>query len=288
MHAKKEAALADAAATMSDELDETRFNLRAAQNADNHILRAGECPGITETRRGGASPRDIDSTNDQSDDPNARISETPVDLILARLGRAVLLPIQPGKKYPTLVGWQKITQNAMNDPAYVAKLNAGGNIGVLLGAASDGLCTIDLDHDEEVECFLALNPRLRFALRTRRSRGGNIWMRIEGEYPPLTKLKTKSGNPWGEWRTDKGQTVIHGAACDPAQGETKPIEYKVVQEGQPVRLRFEEILWPSHLSLPWAKGVSVTAEPHDAPTPGSDYHDDHIIVLFGGGQRHYS
>lgn len=68
----------------------------------------------------------------------------------------VLLPIKCGTKKPSgkeLRGWQKFTPAQMRNPEYVAGLNHGENIGVLLG---NGLSTIDLDRDEDVEPFL--NP----------------------------------------------------------------------------------------------------------------------------------
>lgn len=82
----------------------------------------------------------------------------------------------------------------MLDPEYIAELNHGGNIGVLLGR---GLITIDLDCDEADEPFLALNPKLRATLRTKRVRGCNLWLRIKGDYPKACKLRTKTGEEWG-------------------------------------------------------------------------------------------
>jgi Bifunctional DNA primase/polymerase, N-terminal len=90
-------------------------------------------------------------------------------------GDVVLLPIPRGCKKPIRKGWQTTTLSQMQDPEYLAQLNHGGNVGVLLG---NGRVTIDLDHDEDVELFLNLNPRLRGTLRSRRKRGCNFWLRI--------------------------------------------------------------------------------------------------------------
>ena len=60
---------------------------------------------------------------------------------------AVLLPIPRGRKGPTgkkMEGWQHFTPERMAEPEYLAQLNHGGNIGVLLGR---GLITIDWDQD---------------------------------------------------------------------------------------------------------------------------------------------
>jgi hypothetical protein len=64
-----------------------------------------------------------------------------------------------------MYGWENFTAAKMQEPEYLARLNNGSNIGVKLG---DQRATIDLDHDEVVEPFLNLNPKLRETLRSRR------------------------------------------------------------------------------------------------------------------------
>jgi hypothetical protein len=114
-------------------------------------------------------------------------------------------------------GWHIFTPANMQQQEYLARLNHGGNIGVLLG---NGRVTIDLDRDENVEQFLNLNPTLRETLRSRRKRRCNLWVRIKGAYPKSCKLRTRSGEEWGEWRADGNQTVIYGEAIDRKRGET--------------------------------------------------------------------
>ncbi len=125
----------------------------------------------------------------------------------------------------------------MKDRVYLQSF-AGKNIGVLLGKASGGLCTIDLDNDTDVEPFLARNPRLRDTTRTKRVRGCNLWVVIDGDFPPSTKL------PFGEWRADGNQTVIYGRAIDKRKGETQPTEYRFLNEVPPIRIRFGKIVFP--------------------------------------------
>src|SRR6476660_3045179 len=96
------------------------------------------------------------------------------DQILAQLGPCVLLAIPLGKKGPNTKEWQKLTLTHMT-PDYLASLD--GNIGVSLGPASQGLCSIDVDNDNEFEGFLSLNPPLRDSLMSRGLRGANIWVR---------------------------------------------------------------------------------------------------------------
>lgn len=157
----------------------------------------------------------------------------------------VLLPIPTREKGPRISEWQNTTLDRMNDAAYLAQLRTG-NIGVLLGEASGGLCAIDIDADDEVQPFLALNPRLTSTLRTKGARGAQVWVRLTGEYPKLTKLKTADGGDWGEWRCDGGQSVIYGVHPD-------GMNYRRLVDTPPVEIAFDEIHWPAHLKLPWVK-----------------------------------
>jgi P4 family phage/plasmid primase-like protien len=103
-----------------------------------------------------------------------------------------------------------------------------------------------VDSDGELDGFLQLNPALQGTLVTKGARGGQIWCRIDGEHPHLTKLKTDDGTDWGEWRADGGQSVIHG---------THPtgVPYQRLNNAPPVTIRFAEIVWPGHIKLPWVK-----------------------------------
>jgi hypothetical protein len=159
------------------------------------------------------------------------------------LGPAVLLPIRHGEKKPTQTDWQLATLADMT-PENLAVLDYRHNIGVLLGTASAGLCTIDVDADDYIEPFLSLNPNLETTLRTKSRRGCNFWVRVKGKFPALHgithRTKTDSdGKPLkvGEWRADGGQTVIwgtHPSGC----------KYRRVVRSKPVELEFSEIHWP--------------------------------------------
>jgi P4 family phage/plasmid primase-like protien len=159
----------------------------------------------------------------------------------------VLLPIPKGEKGPRIKGWHKTTIERMSDASYIEKLNGGGNIGVPLGTASGGLCTIDVDDDAELEKFLLLNPALQTTLLTRRARGGNLWLRIVGDFPKSYKL-----GAFGEWRANGNQTVIHGEARDASKAESAAISYKIVRNTSPATMPFGDIVWPDGLPLPWA------------------------------------
>ncbi len=172
----------------------------------------------------------------------ARVQQ--IDTLLG--GNTVLLPIAEGCKAPTFKGWQEITASRMNDRDYLSRFV--GNIGVLLGKASNNLCSIDIDDDGDIDAFVALNPNLALTLRTRGSRGANFWVRVEGEYPKLTKLTSKDGRDWGEWRADGGQTVIDGI-------HPNGNAYQRVVDASPATVAFDDILWPEHLVLPWLKSL---------------------------------
>ena len=162
--------------------------------------------------------------------------------------KVVLIPIPRGQKGPVAKGWQNIKLPQTQGIDYQRALNQG-NIGVLLGAPSNGLCAVDIDSDEELEAFLALNPILRGTLITKGARGAQIWCKIDGDYPPLTKLKTESGQDFGEWRAEGGQSVIHG---------THPtgVPYQRLNNAPPVIISFSQIVWPGHVKLPWAKDAA--------------------------------
>ena len=158
-----------------------------------------------------------------------------------QLGPCVLLKVPIGEKGPRIRGWQRLRQTDMT-PEYLASLNHGQNIGVLLGAASEGLCTIDVDDDDRLEDFLSLNPHLRESLISRGSRGGNIWLRIKGPYPPNGKIKTLQGGGFGEWRADGWQTIIYGqhkSGCRYRDNGKHPLE-----------IEFKGLNWPEGLNLP--------------------------------------
>ena len=97
----------------------------------------------------------------------------------------VLIWAHKGEKRPTWRRWQKTRIDSMSDERYVKNLAKDRNVAVLTGEPSGGLCSIDIDDDEAVEPFLALNPQLRETLRSRGRRG---CIRAAGDRtPPLDR-----------------------------------------------------------------------------------------------------
>ena len=171
--------------------------------------------------------------------------ERVADTISRQIGPAVLIPILLKSKAPLMPGWQKLTLADMT-ASHLDSLG-GGNIGVLLGAASGGLVSIDADSDDFLEALLVANPSFRQSLITRGARGGNVWLRILGTHPKSGKIKSPGNSPWGEFRADGNQTIIHG---------THPSGKPYTNNQQlPLGVEFATIKWPEGLMLPWVQKV---------------------------------
>ena len=179
----------------------------------------------------------------------------------------VLLWVTKGEKSPKWPRWQKTGIEMMANERYIRNLANDRNVAVLTGEASGGLCSIDIDDNEAVEPFLALNPKLRQTLWSRGQRGCNLWVRVDGSYPGLSVLKRADGSAWGEWRSTGVCTMIHG--LHPAG-----MSYTRSPEVAPVTISFNDITWPDDLQLPWLAG--------DDELPGTgDESDADIVERYG-------
>jgi hypothetical protein len=128
---------------------------------------------------------------------------------------------------------------------YLAKFERDCNVGVALGKASNGLVTIDFDDECSADCFLEANPLLTTTLRTRGSRGCNIWIRCSGGHPPSQNLKNSPGNEIGEWRADGNQTIISGT-------HPEGMSYQFVVERPVITVSYDAIIWPESILPPRA------------------------------------
>ena len=221
----------------------------------------GECE-LVENEVGGRGAEPIEG--------EARFVPEMVTEIRERLGESVvLLPIQSGRKSPSVSAWQKTTLVKMQDREYLRNV-AAGNIGVLLGKSSGGVCAIDIDDDTQVEPFLELNERLRGALRTRGSRGCQIWLRLTDEvFPKTGKITVGDGAPWGEWRSDGAQSVIFGR-------HPTGRDYEWVVDAPALEIAFDEIVWPDDVQKPWPDRqylelVARVGEPFAGKTPNMGF-----------------
>ena len=161
---------------------------------------------------------------------------TPEHLKLIKLlgHDVVLIPCRRGEKVAS-IKWKQLGVEVMSDPKHL-RLLARSNIAVKLGKASGGLCSIDIDEDNQFEEFLELNPRLKDSLLTKGARSGNIWVYIDGEYPPSKKTGPQSS--WKiEWRADGNYTLISGL-------HPNGFNYRFLNETQPLTVSLEDINWP--------------------------------------------
>jgi hypothetical protein len=68
----------------------------------------------------------------------------------------------------------------MREEPYLRTLDRAHNIAVLLGKASGGLCSIDIDSDGSIAPFLLLNPKLATTLRSRVSVAATYGFEFKG------------------------------------------------------------------------------------------------------------
>ena len=151
----------------------------------------------------------------------------------------VMLNVPLRSKGPMTKGWQKLTVDDMTPP-YLAELT--GNIGVLCGSASGGICVIDLDTASALAEFLEANPTLQNTLHRTGHRGSTIWVHIDGEYPErLQTLVNLEDENCGEFRSNGSQTIIHGIHPEgmPYRNNGKPI----------ATIRYSDIVWPPGVQL---------------------------------------
>ena len=149
---------------------------------------------------------------------------------------AVLLALPRGIKYPVADGWQKTTLATSRTPEYQQTL-ARSDLGVLLGRAGNGNCSIDCDCDDAAAALLASNPRFAETFQTRGARGRNFWLRITGDVPKSCNLSA-DGVKLGEWRADGNQTKISGTHPDTGN------PYQWLTTTEPLNLAFTDIVWP--------------------------------------------
>jgi hypothetical protein len=173
------------------------------------------------------------------------------DRIFNQIGKAVLVPVAKGEKKPMLPQWQNLIIQNMT-PRHLSMINENVNVGVVLGKASMGLVSIDCDTNEGLGAFLTINPALTGTLISKGKRGGNVWVRVIDTYPKTSKIRDKDGNPWGEFRSDGGQTVIWGV---------HPSGCNYTNNGMIVSaVEFSNIKWVDGLHLPWVD------KPKEIPT----------------------
>jgi hypothetical protein len=177
-----------------------------------------------------------------------------LDTLLKELERRfgklpLLVPSEPRMK-GSYFKWGKLTQKLIEADDDYAKtywrkmggaVNAGGNLCVKLGTESDNLVTIDLDADELVEPFVAVNLNFAETVVTRGARGCQFWFYLDGNYPHKKLVIEFEGKSVGEFRGGKTLSNIWGVHPN---GEP----YTMVGE-KAIRCAFKSIKWPKGWAL---------------------------------------
>lgn len=202
----------------------------------------------------------------------------PLQRFTALLGDDVFfVPCEWGTKRPLLTYVERPFAGTKTE-AYRALFNAEPtNIAVYLGKASGGLCAIDFDSDEDLAAFLELNPALVNTTRSRGSRGGMVWLRIEGGFPESCNPEHKHF----EWRADGRLSTIHGR-------HPQGMDYTLVVAAVPVALPFSEIIWPDGWELPWSDQESEDAAAELAKEFGQPFYSNKDGRVTGINERYWA
>jgi P4 family phage/plasmid primase-like protien len=183
------------------------------------------------------------------------LNGNPLDKLSTLLGDDVFfVPCEWGTKKPLVTYVERPFEATWSEP-YRAVFGQEVNVAVYLGKASGGLCAIDFDRDEDLTAFLAANPVLSATTQSRGSRGGMLWLRMNGDYPESCSPSDKHF----EWRADKRLSTIYGR--HPAG-----MDYVLVRDAPPAVLAFADITWPDGWELPWTQtGDSKLKELYGEP-----------------------
>ncbi len=219
-----------------------------------------------------------DQTNfaDEAQTGGAVTPLAPLDRIFSLLGAdAFLVPCIWGTKMPAVTYTQRPFE-ATQTPAYLYLLASGEfNIAVYLGKISGGLCALDFDQDEDLATFLAVNPMLETTTRSRGSRGGMVWFRIEGEFP----ASCTTGQ--FEWRANGRLSTIFGR-------HPKGMDYILTVESAPVSLSFSDIGWPDGWELPWVGAAERGAAESLAKEYGQPFYTNKDGKVNGINERYWA
>jgi P4 family phage/plasmid primase-like protien len=187
------------------------------------------------------------------------------------------VPCEWGSKRP-LVTYVERPFEGTKSEAYRALFDVEPtNIAVYLGKASGGLCAIDFDADEDLETFLALNPSLSGTTRSRGSRGGMVWLRIEGDYPESCNPEHKRF----EWRADGRLSTISGR-------HPQGMDYVLVVDAPPVTVPFASIVWPDGWELPWVNKEGEDAAAALAKEYGQPFYMNKDGRVTGINERYWA
>ena len=168
---------------------------------------------------------------------------------------AVVIPVHRSKK-PKYRYWRGLEYAKCLTKDLLELYDDETNIAVVQGEPSSGLISIDFDEAKALKEFLALNPALKDTLTTSAARGANLWFKMQGNYPPLTRLK-RGSSIWAEWRSTSAFTVIHGI-----HQEGMPY---ISNEKKPINICLEDIVLPEDVNFKTSKGLTSSEQLNAAP-----------------------
>jgi hypothetical protein len=168
---------------------------------------------------------------------------------------AVVMPVYRSKK-PKYRYWRGLDYAKCLTKDLLKLYDGETNIAVVQGEPSSGLISIDFDEAKALKEFLALNPALKDTLTTSAARGANLWFKMQGNYPPLTRLK-RGSSIWAEWRSTGAFTVIHGI-------HEKGMPY-ISNEKKPINICLEDLVLPEDVNFKTSKGLTSSEQLNAAP-----------------------
>ena len=168
---------------------------------------------------------------------------------------AVVIPVHRSKK-PKYRYWRGLEYAKCLTKDLLELYDDETNIAVVQGEPSSGLISIDFDEAKALKEFLALNPAFEDTLTTSAARGGNLWFKMQGNYPPLTRLK-RGSSIWAEWRSTGAFTVIHGI-------HEQGMPY-TSNEKKPINICLEDIVLPEDVNFKTSKGLTSSEQLNAAP-----------------------
>ncbi|MDC0309466.1 bifunctional DNA primase/polymerase [bacterium] len=168
---------------------------------------------------------------------------------------AVMIPVHRSKK-PKYRYWRGLEYAKCLTKDLLELYDDETNIAVVQGEPSSGLISIDFDEAKALKVFLVLNPALKDTLTTSAARGANLWFKMQGNYPPLTRLK-RGSSIWAEWRSTGAFTVIHGI-------HEQGMPY-TSNEQKPINICLGDIVLPEDVNFKTSKGRTSSEQLNAAP-----------------------
>lgn len=210
------------------------------------------------------------------DNNQETVEATPLTRVTGLFGPGVfLVPCLWGTKMPAVTYTQRPIEGTQTPPYRYALASGEFNIAVYLGQMSGGLCALDFDKDEDLAAFLAVNGALANTTRSRGSRGGMVWVRIEDDFPPSCQTERF------EWRANGRLSTIYGR-------HPKGMDYTMLVDAPPMAVRFTDIKWPDGWELPWVGAAERGAAEALAREYGQPFYTNKEGKVTGINERYWA